>query len=91
MFESILPSGIDIERLGRTYVSMQRRRMAEAIADGSEGMTQVKARDQIIKMEDTVLDEIEGEYPDLAEPALRAMAQKALMDKLSQGREAEEA
>lgn len=90
MLGGVIPGGIDIERLANTYVRMKRRRMSAAITEGTDDITQVQAMDMIRDMENTVIAEMGDEMPDKAEPMLRAYAQQAILNKMTEGWEDDE-
>lgn len=85
----VIPGGIDLGRLAETYVNMKRRRMSAAISEGTDNVSQVEANDMIRQMENTVIAEMGDELPDKAKPVLRAYAQQAILNKLTEGWEDE--
>lgn len=82
MLDSVIPGGLDMERLANVYIDTKRRKMARSISECSEDMTYIKVVQMIKGMEDDVVDRMIDEVPDVTEPMLRAQAQEAILKRL---------
>lgn len=80
----ILPECFDIGRLTETYAQKRRKEMSEELANSTDGVTQVSVYEDIKEMEDTVIDEMGDELPDVTHGMLRVNAQNAIMNKMAE-------